>query len=52
MLLFALERGSLKNNPLCISLEQILVWMRVLFPHSVVGMCARTGGRILNTRCH
>lgn len=49
MLLFALERGSLKNNSLCISLEQILLWMRVLFPHSIAGMCARTGSRILNT---
>lgn len=52
MLLFALERGSLKNNSLCISLEQILLWMRVLFPHSIAGMCARSGGRISNTGCH
>lgn len=43
MLLFALERGSLKNDSLCIRLEQILLWMKVLFPHSVAGVCARTG---------
>lgn len=46
MLVFALERGSLKNNSLCIRLEQILLWMRVLFPHSSAGRSARSGGRI------
>lgn len=52
MLLFALERESLKNSPLCFSLEQILLWMSVLFSHSIAGIHARTKDMILNPRCH
>lgn len=52
MLLFALERGSLKNSPLCFSLEQILLCMSVLFSHSIAGIHARTEDMILNTCCH
>lgn len=52
MLLFGLERGSLKNSPLCFSLEQILLWMSVLFSHSIAGIHARTKDMILNTCCH
>lgn len=52
MLLFALERGSLKNSLLCFSLEQILLWMSVLFSHSIAGIHARTEDMILNTCGH
>jgi len=52
MLLFALERRSLKNRPLCFSLEQISLWMSALFSHSIAGIHARTEDMILNTSCH
>lgn len=51
MRLFALERISRSNGPLCLSLEQIFPWTSLPLSHSVAGTRARTEDRILNACC-